>query len=449
MSSRKVGDKLYLISNKRIDYYHIMNEGGENNTPSYRDTAMNEEFVNIPLDKIAYFPDCIGNNYMIVAGMDLGKPKEVVNVSTYLGFGENIYASTENLYVALTKQVSKPKDPVVYDSANPKSTIPNYYDRETLVYRFALNGGKLDYTGKGTVPGNILNQFSMDENNGYFRIATTKGDIWRNDENTSKNNLYVLDDELKIVGSIEDIAPGEKIYSVRFMGDRAYMVTFKTVDPLFVIDLKDANNPKILGALKIPGYSDYLHPYDENHIIGFGKDAVEVVHKDNKGNEIGRSAYYLGMKIAIFDVTDVNNPIEMFTEKIGDRGTDSELLNNHKALLFSKEKDLMAFPVTVAEVKNKDKATAPNTTPAYGSFVFQGAYIYNIDLIRGFTLRSKISHISDEEYLKSGGDWYGSNKNVERILYINDDLYTISKGMVKAHDINSMKQKGELTIHAD
>lgn len=446
LSSRKIGDKLYLISNKYIDYYHIMNEDGENNTPSYRDTAVNEEFINIPLDKIAYFPDCVSSNYLIVAGMDLGNPKEGVNVSTYLGSGENVYASTENLYVALTKHVSKPKDPVIYDSANPKSVKPNYYDRETLVYRFALNGGRLDYTGKGTVPGNILNQFSMDEDNGYFRIATTKGDIWRDDENTSKNNLYVLDEELKTIGSIEDIAPGEKIYSVRFMGDRAYMVTFKTVDPLFVIDLKDAKNPKILGALKIPGYSDYIHPYDENHIIGFGKDTIEVVHKDNKGNETGRMAYYLGMKIALFDVSDVNNPKEMFTEKIGDRGTDSELLNNHKALLFSKEKNFMAFPVTVMEVKDKDKGIGGNTMPKYGSFAFQGAYVYNIDLANGFKLKGKISHISHEEYLKSGGGWYGSDSNVERILYIDNDLYTLSKRMIKAHSIYDMKQKGELTI---
>lgn len=446
LSSRKIGDKLYLISNKYFNYYHIMNSEDENSTPSYKDTAINEEFINIPLDKIAYFPDCIGSNYLIVAGVDLSKPKEGVNVSTYLGSGENIYASIENLYVALTKHVSKPKDPVIYDSANPKSIKPNYYDRETLVYRFALNEGKLDYTGKGTVPGNILNQFSMDEDNGYFRIATTKGDVWRDDEGTSKNNLYVLDDELKIVGSVEDIAPGEKIYSVRFMGDRAYMVTFKTVDPLFVIDLKDVENPKILGALKIPGYSDYLHPYDENHIIGFGKDTIEVVHKDNKGNETGRTAYYLGMKIALFDVSDVNNPIEKFTEKIGDRGTDSELLNNHKALLFSKEKNLMAFPVTVMEVKGKDKGIGGNTMPKYGSFAFQGAYVYNIDLVNGFKLKGKISHISEEEYLKSGGGWYGSNSNVERIIYIGDDLYTLSKRMVKAHDINDMKQKGELLI---
>ena len=109
---------------------------------------------------------------------------------------------------------------------------------------------------------------------------------------------------------------------------------------LFVIGLKDPCNPVVLGALKIPGYSDYLHPYDENHIIGFGKDTVELPQKDWNGNKTGTVAFYQGMKIAIFDVTDVNNPIEMFSEKIGDRGTDSELLRNHKALLFSKSRNL-------------------------------------------------------------------------------------------------------------
>jgi uncharacterized secreted protein with C-terminal beta-propeller domain len=145
------------------------------------------------------------------------------------------------------------------------------------------------------------------------------------------------------------------------MGDRGYMVTFKKVDPLFVIDLKDPRSPKILGALKIPGYSDYLHPYDENHIIGFGKDTEEV----------GNGAFYQGMKIAVFDVTDVTNPIEMFKENIGDRGTDSELLRNHKALLFSKDKNLLAFPVTVMEVKNKNKADKESIFQ-YGEFAFQG-----------------------------------------------------------------------------
>jgi uncharacterized secreted protein with C-terminal beta-propeller domain len=134
----------------------------------------------------------------------------------------------------------------------------------------------------------------MDEHKGYFRIATTVGEVWRTGENTSKNNVYVLDSSLSITGKIEGIAPGEKIYSVRFMGDRAYMVTFKKVDPFFVLDLQDPRNPAILGKLKIPGYSDYLHPYDENHIIGFGKDTVEMGAKEWGGDSMRFTWYENG-----------------------------------------------------------------------------------------------------------------------------------------------------------
>src|SRR5205807_2322356 len=121
----------------------------------------------------------------------------------------------------------------------------------------------------------ILNQFSMDEYQGHFRIATTIGEPWGGGSNPSVNNLYVLDESLKTVGSLENLAPGERIYSTRFLGKRAYMVTFRNVDPLFAIDLADPAKPAVLGQLKIPGYSDYLHPYDENHLIGFGKKTIE------------------------------------------------------------------------------------------------------------------------------------------------------------------------------
>lgn len=447
LSSRKIGSKLYLVSNKYINYYRIMEEAGVNDTPSYRDTAIKEQFINIDYGKIGYFPGSVEANYMIVAGVDFDLPDEGVNVSTYLGSGESIYASTQNLYAAVTRYNNinrDPKDPVISDSAAPKKVKVPEIDRETVIYRFALNNGKLDYTGKGSVPGSILNQFSMDEDKGYFRIATTKGNLFGEGENISKNNMYVLDSDLNICGSLEDVAPGEKIYSVRFMGDRAYMVTFKKVDPLFVIDLKDPKNPTILGALKIPGYSDYLHPYDENHIIGFGKDTIELSNEGTWKKD-GTTAYYQGMKIALFDVSDVNNPKEKFKEIIGDRGTDSELLNNHKALLFSREKDLMAFPVTVMEIESGGNVKA-NNTPAYGSFSFQGAYIYNVDLEEGFKLRARISHISEEEYKKAGDRWYRGNMNVERIIYIGDDLYTISKGMIKANSMTDMKEKGSLLI---
>ncbi|HQE65247.1 MAG TPA: beta-propeller domain-containing protein, partial [Bacillota bacterium] len=396
LSSRKIGSKLYLVSNKRFNYRRILDNAEVNDTPSYRDTALKEEFINIDHGKIGYFPGSVEPNYMIVAGVNFDLPKEGVNVSTYLGSGESIYASAQNLYVAVTRHNIinwDVRNPIIQDSAAPKK-VEKINDRETVIYRFALNNGKLDYTGKGSVPGSILNQFSMDEDKGYFRIATTKGNLFGEGEDISKNNMYVLDPDMNTCGSIEDIAPGERIYSVRFMGDRAYMVTFKKVDPLFVIDLKDPKNPAILGALKIPGYSDYLHPYDENHIIGFGKDTIELSNEGTWNRE-GTTAYYQGMKIALFDVSDVSNPKEKFKEIIGDRGTDSELLSNHKALLFSREKELMTFPVTVMEIESG--GNVEDNRPVYGSFSFQGAYVYNVDLEEGFKLRARISHISDEE----------------------------------------------------
>ncbi|NPV73961.1 MAG: hypothetical protein HPY89_09315 [Pelotomaculum sp.] len=445
VSSRKIGPAFYLVADKSI-YYHPDKES-EDLRPSCRDTAIGNELVKIDCSEIKCFPGFVVPNYLIVAGLNLDRPEDKANINTYLGSGENIYCSVKNLYVAVTdygtgqaeidlSSEEKPMDGEAQPGIWPR---PRPAVNKTRVYRFAMNDGKLAYSGSGEVPGTILNQFSMDEHNGYFRIATTKGEIWRTDEHTSKNNVYILDGNLNITGKIEDIAPGEKIYSVRFMGDRAYMVTFKTVDPFYVIDLKDPRRPAILGALKIPGYSDYLHPYDENHIIGFGKDTVELGQKGGQADGSGSMAFYTGMKMAIFDVSDLNNPVEMFREIIGDRGTDSELLHNHKALLFSREKGLLAFPVRLMEVKDGSKVLETGF-PQYGEFVFQGAYVYNMNLVDGFNLRGKITHLSDQDYLKAGYYWYYSAKNVERIIYINDTLYTISKKIIKANSLGDLRE---------
>lgn len=432
LTSRKIGSSLYLIANKHIDYYRIMEEEIGNLTPAYRDSARGDNLIKIGYEKIRYFPDFLTPNYLFIAGLDLTKPQEEVNVSTYLGAGENVYASEKNLYIALTNYNRRVEAvPLDFKAA---SKI-NYSDPSTMVYKFSLEKGEADFQCQGEVPGQILNQFSMDEYGASFRIVTTKGEVWRTDEGTSQNNVYVLDASLQITGKLENIAPGEKVYSVRFMGERAYVVTFKKVDPLFVIDLKDPTNPQILGALKIPGYSDYLHPYDENHIIGFGKDTVEVSQKDWQGNEIDTVAYYQGMKIALFDVTNVEKPVEKFKVLIGDRGTESELLRNHKALLFSKEKNLLAFPVTVMERKDESQKAYE-----YGEFTFQGAYVYKLDLEKGFQLRGKITHLSADDYQKAGYGWYNSPKNVERIIYIGDTLYTLSRYMLVAHDLDSLHE---------
>ncbi|AEV70471.1 beta-propeller domain-containing protein [Acetivibrio clariflavus] len=437
VSSRMIGSVLYMVSNNYQNIYYTYDGDMEIQTPFYRDSNVGEEYIKVDCKEIRYFPDSVEANYMLVAAFDI-KDDEKANIQTYLGSGENIYVSKDNLYVAVTNYdyEAASRNRIMDSPVGKISVIPVYKDnRMTEVYKFSLNGSKMTYLGKGSVPGVILNQFSMDEHNGYFRMATTTNSLGFNG-NVSCNNLYILDDTMNICGKIEDIAKGEEIYSVRFMGDRGYMVTFKTVDPLFVIDLKDPTKPEILGALKIPGYSDYLHPYDENHIIGFGKDTIEV----------SGGAFYMGMKIALFDVSDVNNPIQKFSEVIGDRGTDSELLQNHKALLFSKEKNLLAFPVTVAEIKDKNNAINEWGVPQYGEFVFQGAYVYNIDLDKGFTLKGKITHISDEEYIKSGIYDFYSPKTIERIIYINDTLYTLSKGMYKANRLSDLSEIGTLKI---
>ncbi|MGI6677519.1 MAG: beta-propeller domain-containing protein [Dehalobacterium sp.] len=430
ISSRKVGSLVYLTTNKYIDYYRIMKGEEEAALPFYRDSIMKDPKIEIPYKDICYFPGRLQPNYLIAAGLDLDQPDKEMKVSAYLGAGENIYATAHSLYAALTGYQT---------GENVVSEL------NTLVYKFTLDQGEVKYDALGEVPGTILNQFSMDEHQGFFRIATTSGTTWRSGA-TSKNNIYIFDKEMKITGKIEDIAPGERIYSVRFMGNRGYMVTFKNVDPLFVIDLKNPHEPKILGALKIPGYSDYLHPYDENHLIGFGKDTVELSQKDEMGKEVGTMAFYQGMKIALFDVSDVTRPVQKFQEIIGDRGTDSELLRNHKALLFSREKNLMAFPVTVMEIKNKHQIQSQNNFPDYGEFTFQGAYVYQLDLAKGFLLKGTITHLDQEDHLKAGLYWYPNAKNIERIIYIGETLYTISPEMIKAHDLNNLAEIMSLEI---
>jgi len=138
-----------------------------------------------------------------------------------------------------------------------------------------------------------------------FRIATT---AWTS--GSSQNNVYILDVDLNIVGKLENLAPKESIYSARFMGDRCYLVTFRKIDPLFVIDLKNPYDPEVLGQLKITGYSDYLHPYDENHVIGVGKETVAA--------DWGDFSWYQGVKISLFDVSNVSNPVEIDKYEIGE-----------------------------------------------------------------------------------------------------------------------------------
>lgn len=414
LSSRMIGDNIYLIANEYIYSYlfrdkEISQIDEESLKPMYKDTAVSNEEKSIAYNDIYYFPDSEDTSYLIIAGFNVNNNEEA-NIKTYLGAGEDIYSSQDNLYITRVK----------YEYKDSKLFNDYSHDVNTYIYKFKLENSKARYINSGSVPGKVLNQFSMDEKDGYFRIATTDSENWRSETNI--NNLYVLDENLKIVGKLEGLAKGEKIYSVRFMGNMAYMVTFVETDPLFVIDLSKPEKPTVLGELKIPGYSKYLHPYDETHIIGFGENT-----KTNKYGGVVTD----GMKMALFDVSNPNNPKELYSVDIGDKGTYSEILNNHKALLFSKEKNIIAFPISISEEGERRS-----------KLKFQGAIVYGLDLEKGFTLKGRIEHMKVEDGYKN----YESEKEVERIIYIKDSLYTLSRGIIKATNIDTMKEESKIDL---
>ena len=420
LSSRMINSNLYFLANKYIYLYvdeedEVDEYDGETYTTCYLDSCIGDKKT-IDYKDIYYFPDSPEMSYLNIASLDINEEKEA-NIQTYLGAGEDIYMSANNLYVANVNY-------------NYKNTMAFGYidniDVDTYIYKFTLNNTNVEYKSTGTAPGEILNQFSMDEKDGNFRIATT--DYTTNDEVTTTNNLYVFDENMQMIGKLENLAKGENIYSVRFMGNRAYMVTFVQTDPLFVIDLEDPTNPYVLGELKIPGFSNYLHPYDETHIIGFGQDTEE--------NEFG-GVITTGMKMALFDVSNPNNPIEMFSEKIGESGTYSELLNNHKALLFSKEKNLIAFPIYITE----------ETEDYISKLKFQGAIVYNFDLENGFVKKGEIAHQKINEDVEDGYYDYDYKKLVKRILYIGNSLFTMSNDLIKSTNIETMEEQGTIEIN--
>lgn len=398
ISSRMIDNNIYFVSNKNIYNYSMLKnniqELDENQyKPHCKDTAISEEEKCIDFDKIYCFEKIEDISYLMLVGLNIENNEEA-DIKTFLGAGENIYCSEKNMYIATTKNQ--------YDDKY------EFLSSSTHILKFALNNGEILFTNEADVNGTVNNQFSMDETNGYFRIATTIGKQWNLDENTS-NSLYVLNDKLEEVGKITGIAKAERIYSVRYVGDKAYMVTFKEVDPLFVIDLSNPTNPQILGELKIPGYSTYLHPYDDTHVIGFGYDTKQ------DGTRVTTN----GLKMAMFDISNVNNPQELFKISVGDRYTTSELIYNHKALLFSKEKNIIAFPLTNYE----NRMTNSRAT------------IYNIDLEKGFTLKGEIEHVNDDY-----------RENVERIVFTNNTYYTLSKTLIKAVNMETLQIVKELKI---
>ena len=411
LSSRMIGDYTYVVVNEPV-----YEEEGEPILPEIR-VGGNE--AEIPATDI-YYSNVSDYYYMyttIIALNTQNDEQEPTYETILLGASSNLYVSLNNIYLTFPVWGTDIFGREVWDS--PRSSI----------HRIHIEGDEIEYVASGEVPGMVLNQFSMDEYDTHFRVATT---TWGE---TTGNHVYILDMDLNIVGSLEGLAPGETIYSARFMGERGYLVTFKQVDPLFVIDLSDPNNPKELGYLKVTGYSDYLHPYDETHLIGVGKETTDA----------GEFAWYQGVKISLFDVSDVNNPQEISKLEIGDRGTDSPVLWDHKAFLFDKARRLLVMPILEAKV---DVTEYPEGVPAwaYGEPVWQGAYVFDISIDDGLQFRDRITHIDDPSELEQGYYYYYSPFTVERSLYIEDVLYTISQAKIKMNNLENLDYINELEL---
>lgn len=410
VSARKMGSSVYLIAN-HVPQYWLLEEGdGIDLRPRYSDSINKKEEVNsVSYDEIQYIPGSKESNYTTIAAFDLAKPAQEAKITTYLGSGGQLYMSKESLYLALTNW-------------REESVTPN-----TMIYKFGIQQLDVAYQGNTEVVGTVLNQFSMDEHNGYFRVATTEGDSW-DESKPSKNHLIIFDKNLKQVGALSDLAKGERIYSARFMGDRIYIVTFKETDPLFVIDASVPSKPAILGELKIPGFSNYLHPYDENHIIGFGYDTKLVTVTGEKEPRVLTE----GIKLSLFDISDVSNPKEKFTEIIGGRGTYSPLNYDHKALLYNQKNGLFAFPINVYEgVKGNEYEQ---------KFIFQGAYVYNVSLEKGFTLKSKITHMKGKALYE---EW---ENEIQRLVYIDNQLYALSHSKISSYSLDNYQFRSELEL---
>ena len=435
LTSRMVGTDVYFVINSYPGFISPKPSAVEL-IPGFRETT-GDSTPSSTLDPIAkyseigYIPPRQATNFVTVASLSIQDAGKEMVKTVIVGSGENVFASLDNLYIAQTSWPSfENLGEPVEDSA-----------QSTVITKFNFSNGNITYQATNTVKGHILNQFAMDEHDGYFRIATTISGYVDN-RDTSTNNVYTFDGDLNEVGALEDLAPGESIYSVRFMGKRAYLVTFRHVDPLFVIDLSEPSSPRILGKLKIPGYSEYLHLYDETHLIGIGKEVdasidADLIHTEN-------AVYYTaiqGVKLALFDVSDVSNPIEVYKEVIGDRGTQTLAAQDHKAFLFDKERGLLVIPITLAELKPGQPKNMQ------GEYTFQGAYVYNLSLTEGFTLEGRVTHYdSNGIFQKSGEYFYGGQSDITRSLYINNTLYTLSQSRLQANDLTTMEPLAALAL---
>lgn len=385
-SSRKSGEIVYMVTNTY--------PSGGDVLPLMRDTTVSNKEFSMKLDDVMIMPKHPCPGYLVISAVNVDN-EEKAEVEAITAYGATMYMNESAMYLAFNNSADS-----------------------TSIIKFDLEGMKVGYAGSGSVQGYLLNQFAMDEYEGNLRVATTS---WEK----SSNNLFILDHSLNIAGSVEDLAKGETIYSVRFMGDKGYVVTFRTIDPLFVFDLSDPKKPVLTGELKVPGFSSYLHPIGEDLLLGIGADAYDIYRKDSSGKEVVVGTRQGGIKFSLFDISDMGKPKEISNYVIGDSGSGSEALNNHKAIMIDPSKEKVAIDAYL-NYENREN------NYQQGAIVM--SYEGNKLALKGI-LDSKPSGV------------YGNDiPYARRILYIGDELYYVQDGQITSYNYDSLKQIDSLVL---
>lgn len=372
VTTRLTDDKLILVTNYFVPLYNDDEELNKACIPSY---FIDGKEFKIPADSISIIEENKENTYTVILKINLNNQNANPDVAAILGGTADIYCTRSDLYLSRS----------VWNETNE-----NNQSLKTAIYRFEFTNG-IEYKASVKIPGSILNQFSMDEYNGFFRIATSDTNI--------QSYITVLDKELNIISQLDGIAPQESIYAVRFLGDTAYVVTFYQTDPLFVIDLSNPTAPLIVGELKIPGFSNMLHPYAEGLLIGIGVD----------GDENGSNGK---VKVSLFDVSDKTKPKEI-SKAVVDGGSYSSAQYNHKA--FMKFSDTGEFAIPVIKYSNNGNG---EDSCYICSFLIENSTIssykkYEVDNT-GDDIRS--AYINDTVFVLCGNELYSFDRDSTELL---------------------------------
>jgi uncharacterized secreted protein with C-terminal beta-propeller domain len=413
-NSRMIGDYVYVIINENVYV-------DKNDTFNVPIVFKGTEASNVAASNILYIPSPYTvNTYTTVVAINIMNDAQAPTETTVVMDGSSdMYVSADNIYI----------------------TVPNYGGdiQTTNIYRVSVNQETVTPQAQGSVIGSPINQYAMDEYNGYFRIATT---TWIQDNATTSdgvvfqvsrqvNSIYVLDMNLQIVGKMEKFKMDESLYSVRFVGDKCYVVTFKQIDPFFIIDMSNPTAPKVAGQLKIPGYSTFLYPMDENHVIGLGKENSTL-------------------KLSLFDVSNVNAPTEVAKYIVDAKYSDSTALYEPHAFLYDPQRQMLVIPVSVNDMPiiMPLLPAGVDVKPTTGNLSYlsywQGAYIFSVDASSGFTLKGAVTQMDNLTALasdpalpiRSDYPWTDYNHIINRALYIEDTLYTFSQSRVQLNSLN-------------